>query len=120
MNTSIIKSSALNSLVSSLLRKGFESRKVARRVARKIQGSKGKYNSSHFVKTGDRAGLLKKKTKKAQMAQQVRKRKSPSSSRKSSSSSVHPKVVQQQPKVVQQQPKVVQQQPKVVFMAILN
>ena len=87
MNTSIMKSSPLTNLVNSLMKKGFESRKVARRVARKIRDSDGKYNSSHFVKSGDRAGLLKKKTKKTKMVKKTKKRSSPKRSSPKRSSS---------------------------------
>lgn len=67
MNTSanLARAYHLSIAVKSLMKKGFESTKVARMVAKKIMKSKGKYTANHFVKSGPRAGLLKKAAKKA-------------------------------------------------------
>ena len=81
----------------SLVKKGFESKKVALRVLKKIERSDGRLSAANFVKSGDRAGLVKKskggkgqlkkkkytKTKKESMKKKSSSKKS--SSKKSSS-----------------------------------
>lgn len=51
---------SINAKANSLVKKGFESKKVALRVAKKIEASKGRLSASNFVKSGERAGLMKK------------------------------------------------------------
>ena len=87
----------INAKAKSLVKKGFESKKLALRVAKKIEASKGRLSANNFVKSGERAGLMKKsrggkgklkgkpaKTKKASMKKKSSKK---ASSKKDSGSS---------------------------------
>lgn len=95
VNKSVVRLSKkdinMKAKANSLVKKGFESKKVALRVAKKIEASKGRLSASNFVKSGERAGLMKKSRggkgmlkKKASMKKKKASMKKKTSSKKNS------------------------------------